>query len=455
MLASDAVVKNLEKILSHKTVAIVGFAREGKSTYRFLRSHFPTLPILICDQNETQIEEDAYTQTSFGPSYLDPIHQDMILFKTPGITPHIPKLSSLIQSGTFFTSQTDCMVTALGQQMIAVTGTKGKSTTAHAIAKVLTHLGKHAILVGNIGTPVFDVLDQIQQDTFIIYEMSSHQAQDLHASPHFGVLLNLYAEHLDYYSTLQEYWEAKHTLFRAQTAQDFCIYRCDDPNVVALLSDIKSLKIGFGLHANNQAQAYIQDGCIYLHGSCLLKVDQLKLKGIHNAINLMSAILIASNLGYSNREIAHALENIEPLEGRLQYIATKQDVRFYDDALATIPEATIAALDTLGDDVETLIAGGYDRHQDFTTLAKRIADSHIKTVFVFPTTGERIAAALTQYPSIAVIPIVSMDQAVNLAFEHTRKGKIVLLSAASPSFGLFQDYRDRSRQYTHAISKIS
>jgi len=156
-------------------------------------------------------------------------------------------------------------------------------------------------------------------------------------------------------------------------------------------------------------------------------------------------------LGYSNEQIQAAFISAKPLPGRLEPVATINEITFFDDALATIPEATIAALNALGSSVQTLIVGGHERKQEFDALADAIAASSVQTLLYFPTTGSRIAEAVASRKQIQTIAVASMQEAVDAAFTATPKGASVLLSTASPSFGLFKDYRDRSTQYLQCI----
>lgn len=392
-------------LTSAKTIAIVGNGREGKSTVAFLNANFPNTKVLIYESH----------QESFEVPEVD------VLFKSPGV----PKKKVHFSKRTYLTSQADLFVQMFGSQTIAVTGTKGKSTTAHVINHVLNGLGHASLLVGNIGKPALDYVSQIADDVTVVFEMSAFQTESVHAPAHTAVFTSLYQDHLDYYDTMAEYIAAKKHLFDLQTASDICLYRDEYPLIVEALQDCAARKVPYNA----------------------------KLMDI--PVNMIPAVLIAKELGASSQQIAKVLESVKSLPGRLEKVAEHQGISFYDDALATIPEATILAIENVPT-VTTLIVGGFDRHQNYTELASKIAKSPIRTLILFPTTGRQIAdLVLIGRPTMKIIEAASMEDAVRAAYASTESMESVLLSTASPSFGLFTDYADRSRQYKHWINTVA
>jgi len=436
-------------------VAIVGMGREGQSTYAFLRARFPTLGFNLYDEGWTAELLERFGKDELSTVYSGPLEshkiQGSIVFKTPGIKPE--KLICENPTAQRMTSQADVFFELFGSQIIAVTGTKGKSTTSHLIAHVLRECGETVLLVGNIGEPMLDCVDAITPKTQIVVETSSFQAQTIHHGPKISVFLNLFPEHLDYYQTIQDYLLAKRNLFATQKATDICIYSMDQEPVIAAVTPLPPEKIGITAQVDYQVQARaraLKDG-LYWQGEKIVDRSMISLKGQHNVFNCLPALVIAKLLGYSNEQIQAAFISAKPLPGRLEPVATINEITFFDDALATIPEATIAALNALGSSVQTLIVGGHERKQEFDALADAIAASSVQTLLYFPTTGSRIAEAVASRKQIQTIAVASMQEAVDAAFTATPKGASVLLSTASPSFGLFKDYRDRSTQYLQCI----
>ncbi len=461
MKSSELLRDYLTPRVARGKVALLGFGREGQSTYRLFRRFFPEMNLTILDQVETLpvkaaqlIAGDRHLELLLGAKYLVNLDQFETIFKTPGVSPYLIQVQEALGRGAWVTSQTEVFFSLFGSQVIAVTGTKGKSTTCQVITQVLKQAGKKVLFIGNIGAPAFDALENVNPETLVVYETSSHQCEGLTVSPHIGVMLNLFVDHLDYYPSLEAYGLAKRALFIHQEEGDLCLANLGDTRVEALTRGLKSSRVGFALEEQMGTAVWVKNGWIESYDEKLMPTDEIPLKGEHNLLNVMPAIIVAHNLGIKSENIRRFLRKVTPVEKRLETIGEVRGVTFIDDALATIPEATIAALEALGSQVATLIVGGFDRGQDFTSLAQRIAASDIKTLILFPTTGQRIADLVSSYNhTITSYPVTNMADAVRMALAHTPQGKTALLSTASASFGLFKDYRDRSEQYWQALER--
>ncbi|OGD09861.1 hypothetical protein A2397_04760 [Candidatus Amesbacteria bacterium RIFOXYB1_FULL_44_23] len=403
-------ISHLDKIL------ILGFAREGQSTERFLKQRFPHLKIDTSDQKD-------------NPDYLKHLQEYKLVIKTPGISPHKPEIVAAKKNGVIFSSHTQLFFEVCpSKNIIGITGTKGKSTTTSIIYEVLKANHKPAVLVGNIGKPALDFLSDISPNTWVVMELSSYQLMDMSASPHIAVLQNIYPDHLDYHSDFAEYKNAKLNITKYQTANDYLITQLDVPT--------KAKKTIFSI-SDFDPQV------------------KTKLIGDHNKLNIIPILKISDILKLSKTLTYQAIENFQPLETRLELVATKNGIGFYADTLATIPQATIAAIDGLSSEVETLIAGGHDRKQNYSDLAKKILNSNIKNLILFPATGSRIWEEVSKLEprSINHFAVTNMSDAVKIALHQTTSGKICLLSPAAPSFTLFKDYHDEYEQYKKFIEQ--
>jgi len=403
----------LDQISLLDKILILGFAREGQSTQNFLKKRFPRLQIDTADQKD-------------DPNYLSRLSDYKIIIKSPGISPHKPEIEDASKKGVVCTSQTQLFFDLCPGKIIGVTGTKGKSTTASLIYHVLSQNNIKSVMLGNIGKPALDYLDEINKDTWVVMELSSYQLLDLNKSPHIAVLQHIYPDHLDYHKDFSEYKNAKLNITKFQTSSDYLITAKDFPT--------KAKKI-------------------------IIKPQPVdsQLLGTHNLYNIQPSIIIGDILGLPKEKILSAIKSFIPLDTRLTKGATVKDITFYEDTLATIPEATIAAIDALSSGVKTLIAGGYERKQKYSKLANKILNSGVSTLILFPATGERIWEEVkkVQTSEIKHFFVNSMSEAVKLAYENTPKGGIVLLSPGAPSFTLFKDYRDESAQYRSAIKNLS
>ncbi len=414
------------KELKTKKILVLGFGREGKDTLQFLQAQSIGAVLGVADQisnsawQSAKHKRDGKTKWHPGKNYLKAIKNYGIIIKSPGIPPKM--ISPFLRKGQIVTSQTEIFFDNCPGTIVGVTGTKGKSTTASMIYQILKKAGFKAYLVGNIGRPALSSLLKAKPDNYFVYELSSHQLAGLKKSPHIAVLLNIYPEHLDYYKNFEEYARAKANIAKWQKRTDYLIFNTGSRPVRNIARQSKAQKI--------------------------------PIRGKYYELDRNAARAVAKILKIQKTVTETTLKNFRPLEHRLEFAGTAKGISFYNDSLATIPEAAMEALDYLGRNVETLIAGGFDRGVNFDKLAQRIIKSHIKTLILFPPSGLRMAQSISKQKAQKVLScfvVEDMKKAVALALRNTQKGKICLMSPASPSFGLFQDYRDRGNSFKRAV----
>ncbi len=393
--------------LKNKTIVILGFGREGKDTLLFLKKNFPKKEIAIADQK-------------LDKNYLEKLDGYDVIIKTPGIPFKILPKTSLKK----ITTQTEIFFDNCPGTIIGVTGTKGKSTTSSMIYQTLKSGGLKAhlkaSLIGNIGQPVLSFLKTAKPQSIYVYELSAHQLYNLKKSPHIAVLLNIYPEHLDYYRNFKEYAQAKANITKFQTKKDYLIYNAQDPLVKRIAQKSKARKIPI------RGKYYQLDTAAAKAVAKIFKVPELK--------------------------------KFEFLPHRLEFVGKFKGIEFYNDSLSTIPETTMEALDFLGDKVQTLILGGFDRGLNFKKLARRIKKSRVENLILFPTTGKIIWQAMAGMKEVRPLSfkhwlVKDMETAVKLAYRHTGKDKVCLMSPASPSFGIFKDYAERGDLFKKLVRK--
>ena len=409
--------------LKKKKVLILGFGREGKDTLLFLRKKFPKKVIGIVDQNPNAFESTKNkVRLHLGKNYLKALKGYDVIVKAPGIPPF--KIAPFLKKHHTVTSQTEIFFDNCPGTIIGITGTKGKSTTSSLIHEVLKEGGFSSHLIGNIKKPVLSFLERAKPKDIFVYELSSFQLTSMKKSPHIAVFLNLYPEHLDYYrGNFIAYANAKANITRHQTQTDFLIYNANDALVSKIAKRSKAQKIPFGLPKSN----------------------------VGIIASLDPAILIGKLFGIPQKKIRQTIKQFKPLPHRLERVGEWKGITFYNDSLATIPEATVSALDALAPRVHTLIAGGYDRGLTFRKLGKKIGESSVKTLILFPVTGEKILSSIQKPPQCFFVD--TMEEAIRLSYSHTPKGKICLLSPAASSFNMFKDYKDRGEQFTKLAKK--
>jgi UDP-N-acetylmuramoylalanine--D-glutamate ligase len=444
--------------ITGKLLLILGFGREGESTYNFLTKHFSEINLTIADKDETiplKIN-DSKVRLITGENYLESINDFDIIFKTPGISlNHLP----FEVKREKITSQTDLFLEFYSRQIIGITGTKGKSTTSSLIYHIFKLFTVDAILVGNIGVPPFDVIDDIGENTRIVFELSSHQLEFISKGPKTAILLNLFQEHLDHYKSFEEYQQAKFNILRYQDLSGNFIFNADD-NLIDILIQQNNLQrnyYGCSLNMSNECGCHLENEnvCFIDMLGCktffILDEDR-HLKGDHNIRNIMAAICACKLANIPNEIIAEGIKSFPGLEHRIEYVGEFNNVHYYNDSISTIPEATIEAIKTLGD-VSTLILGGFDRGIDYGLLIDYLESSSIHNLIFLGAAGKRILDGLIRknIRGKKMEFAENFEDAVKLAKHITAINGICLLSPAAASYDMFKNFEERGRVYKKLV----
>lgn len=462
--------------LEKRSVLILGLGQEGLSTYRFLRQMFPRKHFGLADRahrdelspQAKEVLTDNLDPHSLhlGAAYLECLSRYDLIIKSPGIPPTLPALQQAAALGKIVSSQTALFFNNCSGTIIGITGTKGKSTTASLIYAILSEGGLDARLVGNIGNPALDIFCAANAETVFVYELSSHQLEGLRQSPHIAVFLNMVPDHLDYYESFEDYFQAKQNITRYQSEQDYLIYNAESELIAQTASDSRAQLIPFSAHNRVESGCFIANDWVSFRrqegmAEEIICIPDVPLLGHFNVYNVLAAVAASRLCEVESKHIVTAIRKFQPLEHRFELVGPYRGIAFYNASIATVPEATIAHLDALGRDVQTLLLGGHERHLDFSELAKRLARSQVENLILFPTNGPRIweTICVQQAESPTFSPqaffVDSMEEAVRLAYAHTEPGKICLHSPASPSFGLFKNYKERGKLFKDYVREFS
>lgn len=350
--------------------------------------------------------------------------------------------------------------------IVGVTGSKGKTTTATLIAHILGSAGKQVVMVGISQVGVLGVLEQVTEKSIVVFELSSWRLSALarlKKSPHIAVLTNIYPDHLNYYKTMAAYMADKKNIFRFQKGSDVVIGNADDPSVCEMVQDAPgTLLLSSVQHPIDGDGAWLADETLFVSEQgterVLLPAQKVPLKGKHNLSNVLLAALTGLALGLSTKDVRAGIESFSGVPHRLEKIALKKGVAYYNDTAATIPDATVAALRSFTEPV-ILIAGGSDKRLDFTALAQEIL-ARPKGLVLFRGAGtEKLIQAMKDMlpedekeRSFEVVE--SMGKAVELATRSAEPGDVILLSPGAASFGLFQNEFDRGEQFRKAVEAL-
>lgn len=448
------------KEIDGNSVLILGYGREGKSVHKFLHEKHPDKRIGIADQNDVVSEVEESVILHVGKDYLKNLSDYDIIIRSPGIPFSTPDLQKSIKDGKKVTSVTNIFFSECPGVVIGVTGTKGKSTTSSLIYCILQSSYPDVRLVGNIGNPALDYLPNSNNKTLFVAELSSHQLEDCHYSPHIAALLAIVPEHLSYHGNFFGYVHAKGNIVKHQSTGDTVVFNPSNHNVNKLAEKSPGHKFTYSPHQMEEINCYVRGTDIFVESTFIMATNEIPLLGPGNIENVLAAISVGTIMGVDIEKIRKTIKEFKPLPHRLEYVGDRNGIYFYNDSLATIPEATINALEALGVNVETLIAGGYDRGLDFSKLGEFLANkSSLKNLILFPTTGEKIWNAILKTTNntnpIIRYDVTSMEEAIAIALRNTSPGKICLLSPASASFGIFRNYAERGNKFRELVAQIS
>lgn len=397
-----------------KNCALIGYGLEGTSSHTYLQKFHPKIKIGILDQNKDK-------------NYLHKQSNFEFAIKTPSI----PKEKITLP----YSTATNIFMSKIKSQnihtIIGITGTKGKSTTTSLIYSMLKEAKLPVHILGNIGNPMIEyAMKNFKQPQIFVVEFSSYQLNDCTYSPDIAVCINLYPEHLNHHGSEKNYYNAKFNITAHQNFGYTFIYN-------DTFSTLKKWSEKTSAH------------CIAYNNSELPQFEH-NLLGEHNQNNIQAAYSVAQLFDIPRTTIKKALKKFKPLEHRLEYVGTFNDIQFYNDANATTPEATIMALQALPN-TETIFLGGQDRGYNFTQLQKLIKKSHIKNIVLFPDTGTKIITKKSKYN---ILQTTSMKEAVQFAYDYTSPGKTCLLSCASPSYSLWKNFKEKGNLFKKYIREL-
>jgi UDP-N-acetylmuramoyl-L-alanine---L-glutamate ligase len=432
--------------LENRRVAIWGFGREGRAALTALRQRFATQAFtLFCSAAEADAVrafDPALEVIGSEPDAAALGHFEVVV-KSPGISAYKPAVMSAQAQGTHFTSGTALWfgehAPAPGQdaRVIAVTGTKGKSTTSAMLAHLARSLGVRTALAGNIGLPLLELGGQ-PADLWVI-ELSSFQTGE--AGPlELGVITSLYEEHLDWHGSREQYVGDKLKL--ADVSRQLLVNALQP--VLLERTQHHPHRLSFGQpHGWHVADGFIRRG-----GQDVFPIDALAAPGLHNALNACAALAALAAVGMDALAAASALADFRPLPHRLQPLGERDGWHWINDSISTTPLATLAALQSLSGRTVTVLVGGHDRGLDWTPFVEAMRAAPPHAVVCMGSNGGRIADALRAADVSCPLALVdNLVAAVAEAKALTPAGGVILLSPGAPSFDQFRDYAERGRRF--------
>lgn len=445
--------------IAGKRVAVVGIGVSNIPLIRFLvklGAKVTAFDRRDFEELDSAIEEYRTTiEFSLGEKYLYNLEGFDVIFRTPGMRPDQPELLKAKAAGAVITSEMREFMRHCPATTIGITGSDGKSTTTTMTHGLLKAQGLKSRIGGNIGFPLFDQIEEITPDEFIVLELSSFQLMDMDLSPDIAVVTNLSPNHLDVHRSLAEYQEAKQNIYKFQDETGVLILNQDNEITRSFKADAKGQVKTFS--SKGQADARYEDDVIYLGTLPVVNLSQMQIKGTHNAENFCAALLATQGLvdTATAREFALTFTGVKH---RAQFVAEKRAVRYYNDSIASSPTRALATVKSFSDDKGriNIILGGKDKNLDFTELAQE-GGPYFRNVILLGAARQKIYQAFVQTGgeiSESLYEAASFDEAVQIAAKVARPGDVVLLSPACTSFDMFKNFEERGDHFKELVEAM-
>lgn len=445
-------------------IAILGFAGQGRSAYRYWSK--PENEITICDF-DAKISVPQGAKAQLGEDYLKNLDRFDLLVRTPALHPTDivranPDAPDILRK--VWTNTNEFFKVCPSRNIIGVTGTKGKGTTSTLIANMLEAAGKTVHLGGNIGIPPLEMLhNTIQPNDWVVLELANFQLIDLQASPPIAVCLMVVPEHMDWHADMKEYVTAKQQLFLHQKSDNVAIYYAGNTHSKEVVSVSQGQKIPY----YTPPGAFVDQTVIRIADQAICRVDELKLLGQHNWQNVCAAVTAVWQVTQDIDAMRKVLTTFSGLEHRLELVREIDGVTYYDDSFGTAPETAIVAIQAF-ERPKVVILGGSDKGASYEKLARTIKESNVRQVILIGNTthpryraaAPDIADALKRENVANITSLVkpggsSMAEIVTAAQAAAQPGDVVLLSAGCASFDMFANYKDRGEQFKAAVQALA
>lgn len=467
-LALPSVIRKLKD----RTVCLLGMGVEGKDSYQFIRHFLPNKKLIIADLKlDTDLRrelgkkftDDQNLLFHCGKNYLSVLESIAIAIKSPGISETNPQIVNARKLGKVeFWSNTQLFFESCVGKIIGITGSAGKTTTATLTHHVLKTSGKRCYLAGNVGiAPLELLINSNSPEDLYVFELAAGQLATLAKSPHISVFLNIYREHLDYFKSFDDYFEAKANIALHQTKDDYFIYNSSFLKIGKLAQKVKSQTVAFSRQHKDSAGYLIPNKLLsrYDNQKWLFPQKDLPLLGVHNQLNTLAVMLVAQILGLRKKDVFAAIGNFKPVEHRLEKVAERNGVLFVNDSICSLPESSLYGIDSFSENKEiTLLAGGYDRGLGYMQYAKDLTKrKNVKSVILTGQTADEMHRYLLKFKftgKVYLMKDTTMEERVKKAYGVTQSGGIVLLSSAAASFDMYKNYKDRGEQFREAVNNL-
>ncbi len=459
-------LEEFERYIRGKKVAIIGMGVSNIPLLDYLYNKGSK--VIVFDRRAlSDINQEAVSKINqysfeliYGENSLDELVGFDIIFRSPSCRPDTPQIVKEVERGAIVTSEIEMVLKLTPCKIIGITGTEGKTTTTSIIHAIIQKSGKKCFLGGNIGKPIFTQIKDMKKEDIVVLELSSFQLMEVDVSPEIAVVTNIFPDHLDVHKSYEEYRETKKNIFKFQKENGIVVLNHDNEftrdfakeaeGKVVFFSSNEKLQNGYIYDKSDETIKYCEDG-VRRH---ILKKEDIKLRGIHNYENICSALAATSSIVDVDVQI-QAIKEFNGVEHRLEFVRELNGVKWYNDSIGTSPASTIAGLKSFNEDI-VLLAGGSDKGLDYEEIGKVIA-SKVKVLILTGPTSSKIEEATKKAlngKQIEIYYCTNMQEAVNLANETAKRGDVVLLSPASASFDLYQNFAQRGNIFKEFVTAL-
>jgi len=443
-----------------KRVLVVGLGKSGVASALFLKAEGARVTVSDAKSEEQLRGEipallDKGIAVEAGGHGERTFRQQDFIVVSPGVPVDQPMIVQAKQFGIPVIGEIELASRFLKGQIVAITGSNGKTTTTSLAGDVIAASGKPALVGGNIGTPAIELVTKSKEVTWTVLEVSSFQLETIETfHARVAAVLNVTPDHLDRHHTFEAYWAAKKRIFENQTSEDFAVMNADDPECVRMAEGLKSKVLWFSRKNEVKTGAFVRENKIYYRGANgereIMPVAEMQLKGSHNVENVLAAVCIGIAAGCTPQQIRSAVKAFKAVEHRLEYVATVGGVQYYNDSKATNVDATIKALESFPANVH-IILGGKDKGSDYTVL-KPLLRARVKRVYTIGAAAEKIESHIGG--ATEIVRAGTLESAVRRATELAQPGDVVLLAPACASFDQFTGYEQRGRVFKGLVAAL-
>lgn len=454
--------ENFKANIKNKHVAIVGIGISNTPLINFLLKFgckitlFDRRNIEEFTREEIKNFNKLNIKFVFGNNYLNYIKGFDYIFKTPSIRSDIYELEEARKRGSIITSEIEELLKYCPSKVYGVTGSDGKTTTTTILYNLLKNAGYKTWLGGNIGIPLFEKIEQMDESHKVVLELSSFQLMNIETSPDISIITNISPNHLDYHKSMEEYIDCKKNIFKFQNENNTLILNSDCDITNSFEDNIKSKIRRFTLNKPNNIYivengAYVKEDELYVLNQRMFSKKDMKIKGDHNLANFAAAIL--STIPEVNTSIIRDFaKTFQGVTHRNEFVDNVNGIEFYNDSIASTPTRTLATLSCFDQKV-ILICGGYDKNISYAPLLKG-ADK-IKKLYIIGATQKKIFNIFKQLDSdIEMFLFDNFKELIISAYKNANEGDIILLSPASASFDMFKDFNDRGNQFKNIVKSL-